>query len=99
MFLSAFRQRLLFLCFTLGLLLLAGSQTAYAQAHYNSDSATRARQQLLEASRAAQKRSLDSSRLARQRAEDSLKAVRQKHTDSLTAIRKYRESRHFKDSV
>ncbi len=99
MFFPAFKMRLLFILFSIGFLLMAEGQAGYAQARYNSDSATRARQKLLETTRAAQKRSLDSSRAARQLALDNLKEVRQAHTDSLQAIRKYRESRHFKDSV
>lgn len=98
-YIPAFRQRL-FLCLSIIMLLLcAGGPSLHAQTRYNADSATRARQQALEIVRAAQKRSLDSARTARQHALDSLKAARQIRTDSLAAIRKYRESRHFRDSV
>ncbi len=81
------------------LLLTAAGTPGYTQTRVNADSAAQARRQALEVTRAAQKRSLDSAKAARQHILDSLKAFRQQRMDSLTAIRKYRESRHFRDSV
>lgn len=65
----------------------------------NRDSTAQARQRSLDSARAARQHIIDSTREARQRSLDSLKAARQKVTDSLTALRKYRESKHYKDSV
>lgn len=73
---------------------------AYAQkSSKNADSASRARQEALDASRARQKAHFDSLKTARQYKLDSTKAVRKKITDSLATIRKYKESKHYKDSV
>ena len=63
------------------------------------DSARIARQHILDSTRKEQQRRLDSARVARQHITDSMKAARQRVADSLAAIRKYRESRHYKDSV
>lgn len=63
------------------------------------DSARVARQHILDSTRKEQQRRLDSARVARQHIADSMKLTRQRVTDSLAAIRKYRESRHYKDSV
>lgn len=65
----------------------------------NRDSASLARQRTLDSARQARQHVLDSTRQARQQALDSMKAARQKVTDSLVALRKYRESKHYKDSV
>ncbi len=81
------------------LALLAGSVSTHAQARFNADSAAQARRQALEISRAAQKRSFDSAKVSRQHILDSTKAARKIVTDSLLARRKYRESKHYKDSV
>ncbi len=96
---QALRQRLSLPIFITALLLLAGGLRSFAQSRLNTDSAARARQQTLEATRAAQKRTLDSAKASRQHMLDSLKASRLHRTDSLQAIRKYRESRRFRDSV
>ena len=63
------------------------------------DSANRARKLVLDSTRAVQKANLDAMRAARQHSTDSMRAARLKITDSLSAIRKYRESRHYRDSV
>lgn len=47
----------------------------------------------------AQQAKTDSIRLARQKVIDSNKAMLRHRTDSLAAIRKYKESKHYKDSV
>lgn len=91
------RRCVLLLCSCL--LLFAGNTTTHAQTRFNADSATRARQQALEITRAAQKRTLDSARSSRQHILDSARAARKIITDSLQARRKYRESKYFKDSV
>lgn len=75
------------------------SVQAYAQTKTRQDSATIARQHILDSTRAAQKHFLDSSRASRMHALDSMKKIRERRTDSLARIRKYRESKKFKDSV
>lgn len=48
---------------------------------------------------AAQQRVMDSTRLARERISDSLKEVRQKAAAARLALEKYKNSKHYKDSV
>ena len=82
------------------LVLLCGGLAVHAQtAHFNTDSATRARRDIADATRARQQHSLDSARTARQRTTDSLKAARETAGAALAAIRKHRESKFYKDSI
>lgn len=87
----------------------AADSTRQAQQHA-IDSARTARQQALDSARESRQHILDSTKtaraaqmkamqLARQHITDSVKAYRKHISDSLNVIRKYRDSKHFKDSV
>ncbi|GAA4453534.1 hypothetical protein [Rurimicrobium arvi] len=67
------------------------------QAHL--DSVRDARKEVTDALNARRKESLDSAIAARKLISDANKSRMQRRTDSLSSIRKYRESKHYKDSV
>lgn len=91
-----FRPVLFLIFITAG---FGGPGNAFAQQRVNTDSLRLARQHILDSTRAEQQRKLDSARLSRQRITDSLKTERKRVADSFAAVRKYRESKHYKDSV
>jgi len=77
-----------------------------AERKHIADSLTAARKHTADSIMSARKRYSDSIknyndsvRLARTRILEEQKAIRQKRTDSLAAVKKYRESKHYKDSV
>ena len=94
----------------LALLLLLGIVPAMAQSSRRADSLAKARQYVtdsirtarmdtLAVAKAAREKTADSLRIIRQHTLDSVKSVRSHFTDSLASIRKYRNSKHYADSV
>ncbi|MCD6011506.1 MAG: Tetratricopeptide domain protein [Flavipsychrobacter sp.] len=65
----------------------------------NPDSLRRARAHAADSLKKDRTRKTDSVKLARTKKTDSLQAARKHITDSTARIRKYRESKHYKDSV
>ncbi len=65
----------------------------------NTDSIKEARTRIADSLKEARKRITDSIKAAREHKADSLQETRERRTDSLNAIKKYKESRHYRDSV
>ncbi len=66
---------------------------------HQMDSARTARTGELERTKAAREHSLDSMKTVRQHNMDSIKTIRKHFTDSIAIVHKYRNSRHYQDSV
>ncbi len=77
----------------------SASDSAQIARQQYQDSVKDARKEALENTKEARTRSMDSMKEARQQKMDSLKQARKVYTDSIGAIHKYRDSKHFKDSV
>jgi hypothetical protein len=65
----------------------------------NTDSIREARAHIADSIRETHQHMADSAKMARQRTSDSLQAIRKHVTDSTASFRRYRESKHYKDSV
>jgi tetratricopeptide (TPR) repeat protein len=96
--LKVFSYKILFFVFV-GFLGLFHGTEAFGQKKVNNDSLRIARQRVIDSTRLEQQHIQDSARSARLRLTDSISRGRKRVSDSLAVIKKYRESKHYKDSV